>query len=162
MSSTLPISKIAWLDSWLNTIFSFTRSSRIQILFQPILIHSLAFCIRICEFLFHSFVLQECICADFFVTEMSVHIHVRSGMRQIHFWGAVRDVLYSSLVFLFFVPCFQRPGTSVSEVGCCCWLCQVFFYVTLGAGLGGSSLPKSTRSPFWAVTRSMQSPDTVA
>ena len=38
MSSTSPISKIAWLDSWLNILFSFARSSRIQILFEPILI----------------------------------------------------------------------------------------------------------------------------
>ena len=65
---------------------------------------------------------------------------------QIHFCGVVRNVFYSSLVFPF-VPCFQRLGASVSAVGCCCFcrLCQFFFNVTLGAGLGVSSLSKSTR-----------------
>ena len=43
----------------------------------------------------------------------------------------------------------QRLGTSVPEVGhCCCWFCQFLFNVTLGAGLGVSSLSESTRSPF--------------
>ena len=58
---------------------------------------------------------------------------------------------------------FTRLGTSVQEEECCCcWLCQFFFNVTLGAGLGVSSLSKSTRSPFWDVTRSVQSPCIVA
>ena len=46
--------------------------------------------------------------------------------------------------------------------GCCCWcVCQFLFNVTLDAGLGVASCSKSTRSPFWEVTRSMQSPGTV-
>ena len=32
---------IAWQDSWLNIMFFFARSSRIQILFEPILILSI-------------------------------------------------------------------------------------------------------------------------
>ena len=52
---TLPISKIAWLDSLLNIMCSFAN---------------------------HSFVLQECMCADFFVTDMSIRIVVRSCMLQ--------------------------------------------------------------------------------
>ena len=43
MSSTLLISEMAWLVSLLNTIFSFARSSRIQILFEPIGIRSISF-----------------------------------------------------------------------------------------------------------------------
>ena len=42
MSSTLPIPKIAWLNSWLKTIFSFTRSWRSQIFFEPVLILAMA------------------------------------------------------------------------------------------------------------------------
>ena len=40
---TLPIAEMAWLVSLLNTLFSFARSSRIQILFEPILIRSISF-----------------------------------------------------------------------------------------------------------------------
>ena len=63
--------------------------------------------------------------------------------------------------------CFQMDGTSSSRAGCCgcycccCCVCQLLFNVTLGAGLGIASLSKITRSPFWEVTRSMQSPGTV-
>ena len=61
------------------------------------------------------------------------------------------------------VSCFQRLSTSVlKEECCCCWLCQFFFNVTLGAGLGAPSLSKITRSPSWEITRSMQSPGFVA
>ena len=60
---------------------------------------------RLCDF-FHSFVLQECMCADFFVTDMSIHILVRSCMPQfpvgeIGFCGVVRNVLCSILVSPF-------------------------------------------------------------
>ena len=41
ISSTLPISMIEGQDSWLNIMFFFARSSRIQILFGPILILSI-------------------------------------------------------------------------------------------------------------------------
>ena len=40
---TLPIAEMAWLVSLLNTLFSFARSSRKQILFEPILIRSISF-----------------------------------------------------------------------------------------------------------------------
>ena len=43
MSSTLHTSTTALLASWLNIIFSFARSSRIQFLFEPLLISSIAF-----------------------------------------------------------------------------------------------------------------------
>ena len=37
MSSTLAMSWAAWVDSWLNSMLSFTGSSRIQIFFEPTL-----------------------------------------------------------------------------------------------------------------------------
>ena len=131
MSSTLPISKIAWPDSWLNVKSSFDRSSRIQILFEPIFLFFDRFCICVCDFFSHSFALQECIRADLFVAEMRIHVHVRSGMPQflggeVRFCGVVRNVLCSSLVFPFVIS-FQRLSTSVLEVECCCsWLCPFF------------------------------------
>ena len=41
MSSTLAMSWAAWVDSWLNSMPSFARSSRIHILFEPTSIRSI-------------------------------------------------------------------------------------------------------------------------
>ena len=99
---------------------------------------------------------------SFFVTEMSIHNHVRSGMLQ--FPGNASAMCFESSctsALLSHVDlCFQMLGTSLCKMGCyycCCWLCQFRFNVTLGAGLGAANLSKSTRSASWAVTRSMQS-----
>ena len=59
--------------------------------------------------------------------------------------------------------CFQMLWTSSSRLGCCCCcccVCQNLFNVTFGGGLRVARRSKSTRSPFWDVTRSMQSPGT--
>ena len=65
------------------------------------------FRIRLCDFFFHSFALYECIRGDFSVAEMSIHIHVRSGMPQfpggeVRFCGVVpeRRVLQPDPPFL--------------------------------------------------------------
>ena len=57
---------------------------------------------------------------------------------------------------------FTRPGTSVQEEKCCCWLCQLISNFTLGTSLGVSSLSNRTHSPFWDATRSIQSPGIAA
>ena len=184
MSSTLPISKIAWLHSWLNSTFSFARSSRIP--FGSNFYPFNHFCIRICEFFFQNFVLQECICVDFFVSEMSIHFHV--GIETANFLEATSTSVewfetsctpvWSSL----FNHCFE-VGTAISFLRLASAsflqskvrLCQKWVtaagvvaaagfansFSVFGAGLGVSSLSKSTRSTFWAVTRSMQSPGIV-
>ena len=118
----------------------------------------------------HNFVFRECICADLVVTETSIHIHVRSELLPVT-WSASAMCFESSCTSALFSQvalCFHRLGTSVCEMGCCgcclcccCWLCQFLFNVCLGAGLGVAHLSKSTRSPFLAVTRSMQSPGIV-
>ena len=54
MSFTLHISKIAWQDSWLNTIFFFARSSRMRILFEPVFDSFNLFCICFGNFFFRS------------------------------------------------------------------------------------------------------------
>ena len=115
MSSTLPTSKIAWIDSWLNIMFSFARSSPIQIFVRNNVDSFIRFCIRLCDFFFHSFALQECIRADFFVAEMSIHIHVRSGMPLLPLWARSASVKRSVTSCApawtsLFVPCFQRLG----------------------------------------------------
>ena len=43
---------------------------------------------------------------------------------------------------------------------CCCCTSQLFFSVTLGAGLGVECLSNNTRSPFSEITLQMQSPGT--
>ena len=62
--------------------------------------------------------------------------------------------------------CFPRSHAASSRAGCCgcccCCASQLLFNVTLGAGLGVASLSNVTRSPVWEITRSMQSPGTVA
>ena len=134
MSSTLPISKTAWLDSWLNIMFSFARSSRIQILFEPILILSVtsaflaavsSFTASACEnvsvitpFLRRASVSKiEVVCPSFLVARFaSVE------------WSVMLCALaHCSLSASFF----KELSTSVPEVECCCcWLCQFFFNVT--------------------------------
>ena len=123
MSFTLHISKKAWLDSWLNTTISFARSSRIQIVFEPILILSVAFVFVSVSSSFNRFVFRECICADFFFTEVSIHIDFRSGLIHVsrylvRFCDVFRDVLPLCLLSKV-VLCFQRLGTSVCDTGCC-------------------------------------------
>ena len=70
-----------------------------------------------------------------------------------------------TLALLSQVACyFHMLLTLSSRVGCCgcccccCCVSQLLFNVTLGAGLGVASLSYIIRSPFWEVTRSMQSP----
>ena len=90
-------------------MLSFARSSRNANFVQTNFDSSICFCIC----LFHSFDLQECIRADFFVVEMNIHIQF--PVSEIRFCGVIRNVLCSSLV-LFFISLFQMLGTSVSEV----------------------------------------------
>ena len=163
MSSTLPISKTAWLDSWLNIMFSFARSSRIHFCSNQFWFCVNRFCTSLCDFF--SFTASACknalrstsilprwvstsmfevVCLSFLVARSaSVEWSVTSCAPA---WSPLFD------------PCFHRLGTSVPEVECCgCgWLCHFFFHVTLGADLGVSSLSKSTRSASWEVTRSIQ------
>ena len=54
MSSTLPISKIAWPNSWLNIMFSFARCPRTNF-FRTNFDSFNRFCIRLYDFFFHSF-----------------------------------------------------------------------------------------------------------
>ena len=101
MSSTLPISKIAWLGSWLNIMFFFSKSSRIQILFEPILILSISFVFvsaissfttSACESVFvlrwASISILEVVCLQF-------------PGSQFRFCGVVRNALCSSPMLPF-------------------------------------------------------------
>ena len=85
----------SWMSStqWASTYFCWTNCDSFN-----------GFRIRICELFFHSFVFQECICADFFVTEMSIHIHLRSGLLPfsrylVRFSNVFRVVLHFCLAF---------------------------------------------------------------
>ena len=140
MSSTLPISKVVWLDFLakhhvlLRRLFANTNFDRTN--FDS----SCRICILLCSFFFPSVALQECIRADLFVTKKSTDIHVRSCMPNFLVarsasveWSVTSCATAWSFLF---VHCSQRLGTSVLEVECCCcWLGQLSFHVTLGAGL---------------------------
>ena len=63
--------KMARLDSLLDTIFSFARSSRILIYVRTNF-HSF-------DILSIRFVVRECICDDFLFTDMSTNVRFRSG-----------------------------------------------------------------------------------
>ena len=147
ISSTLPISNTALLDSLLNTILTFVRSSRIQV-FVRTNFHSF-------DFLSIRVLVRERIGGDLFFTKMSKDVYQSPGCQ-----------FHSCDVFFFFVSsrtsgllspvacCFHMLVTSCSRTSCyccccCCWgACQLLFNVTLRAGLGVASLSDITRSPF--------------
>ena len=79
------------------------RSSRIQILFEPILILSIPSVFVSALSSFTASFCKNAFVLNFFVAEMNIHIHVRSGMPQfpggeVRFCGVVRNVLCSSSV----------------------------------------------------------------
>ena len=82
---------------------------------------------------------------------------------NVHFWNGS-----TSTSVAFFVSSRTpalTPSSSVGCCGCCCCFCfvsQLLFNVTLGAGLGVATLSNITRSQFWEITRSVQSLGTVA
>ena len=97
---------------------------------------------RLCDFFFHSFVLKECMCADFChrheypsMFEMVIPSFLGARSASVKWFVTPCAPAWSSL----FEPCFQKQRTSVSEVECCCQLGPFFFNVTLGSGLGVSS-----------------------
>ena len=164
INSTLSMFIIVWHDSELNIVFFFGRSLRIQILFESILIFSMTSVFAslstasVCEIVSRtssflrteSLSMSEVICPS---CQGSVVTSVES------FNSSCTSVQYSFPTFVF-----TRRGTSVHEEEecCCCWLRLFFFNVSLDVGLGVSCLSKSTRYPFWDVTRSIQSPGIVA
>ena len=103
---------------------------------------------------------------------------------KVHFWSGSHPVswmLFSTSVACFVssrtpallsqvARCVQMLATPFSAISCCgsccccycCYVRQLLFNVTLGAGPGVASLSNTTRSPFWEITRSIQSPGTVA
>ena len=153
MSSTLPISKMAWLDSLLNTIFSFARSSRILILFDPILILSMS---SVFVWTRSSFTVRR---VSSFASEVG-STSCLVALPSVACFVSSRSIARLSQV----ARCFQTFWVSSSSLGCCgccccccCCICKYVFNMTVGGGFGVASLSKSTRSPFWEVTRSTQS-----
>ena len=144
-------------------MFSLAKSSRIKIGSNQNCILSIAFVFVCIVSSFTCFGLYECTRADFFVTEMSIHLHVRIGVHQfpggeVRFCGVVRDVLCSSLVFSF-CPMFQlaRYVCARSEILLLLTV-PILFQCYFGCLSWISSLSKFTRSPLREVTRSIQYP----
>ena len=104
VNSTMPMSMIAWHDSGLNIMFFFARSLRIQILFEPILILSMApvfassFTASVCEVVL--------VISSLF--ENSICFHVRTNLPKLpgaccRFSGTFRTVLYSCPILLYYL-----------------------------------------------------------
>ena len=58
--------------------------------------------------------------------------------------------------------CFRLLWTPSLRTGCCYFVCRCQLFHALGAGLGVASLSNCIRSPFWEITRWVQSPGSVA
>ena len=159
ISSTLPISKIARLDASLNTMLSLFRSSRTQILFEPIFTLAISWVFAL--FFKSASVTTSCSlrCVPTSSFE-AVRSLFSSGHFHFHFCRVFRFVSHSRPAlpgrYLF------TPSLGVGCCCCCCCTSQLLFSVTLGAGLGVASLSENTRSPFWEIFRWMQSPGTVS
>ena len=160
MSSTSPISKMARLDSLLNTISSFAGSSRIQISFEPIFTRPISW-------VFPSLFENASVMTSFSLRWVPTSA---SQVARTNFLDACSTSVACFVSSRTPALLFPRSPSSRcylrlpwERVGCCCCVCQKLFNVILDAGLGVASLSKIiTRSPFWEVTRSMQSSGTVA
>ena len=117
MSSTLPILKMAWLDSLLKPIFSFARSSRKQVLLEPIWILSISYVfVSVSSFSVRwvsAFASEVVAPVDWFALPTSVACFVSSCIP-----ARLSQV----------ARCFQMLRKSSSRLGCwgwsCCCVCQ--------------------------------------
>ena len=158
ISSTLPISEIARLDSSLNTIFSSARSSRIQILFEPIF--SLSISWLFASLFENASVMTSCSLrwvptSTFETVRLMFPTAISTSVA--FFVSSRTPALLSQIA-----TSFEMLSTPSMRVSCCCCVSQLLFNVTFGAGFGVASLSNDTRSPFGEITRWTQSPGTVS
>ena len=138
MSSTLAMSWAAWVDSWLNTMLSFTGSSWRQKFLWTNLNSFNNLITRVLTW--------KCTRRDIDIISVNL-IHCRKRLLpvawcMVHFWDVLRTVLNFRKVVAF-LPLFPKKlGTSLPEMECCCWHCQFLLNVTLRGGLGVSSRSK--------------------
>ena len=103
INSTLSMSIIVWHDSGLNIMFFFAKSLWIQILFESILILSMA----------SVFASSSSMISSLF--ENSICVHVRSNLPKLsgaccHFSGTFRTVLYSCPILFYYLRFHEAAG----------------------------------------------------
>ena len=167
ISSMLPISYIARLDASLNTIPSFTKSLRIEILFGPALFP--------CWLISRIFA-SSCKIAswEFFCTRRSMSTSCFCstfgsgsctncpGLFPVPVVKPLTSLVPSRVPYWVshFATTFEVLVTTSLQIGCCCCTSQLLFSVTLGAGLGVESLSNITRCPLSEIILKVQSPGT--
>ena len=119
MGSTFHMSWTTWVDSWLNSMLSFARSSRIQKFFEPFFNSFNILIIRVLTW--------TCTRSDVDIISVALILWRQKDCSQLPgAWSTSRmcfEPSWTSGKSSLFLPFFQKLGTSVPEVECCCWHC---------------------------------------
>ena len=155
MSSTLAMSWAAWVDSWLNSMLSFTGSSRIQIFFEPTLIRSIIW-------LFASPLGNVLVVTSTSPVWIS-SIVVTDCSQLPGLQGCVSNRLELQVSPRFSAFVTKKLGTSVCQKwNAAAGIANSCSTLPCAVALEFQVVRKSTRSPPSDATRSMQSPGIVA